>query len=88
MRFVAALPVPVYGFYVLLRIVVSGVFGYAAYFAFSKEENFLPWLFGIVAVVFNPVIPVHLPKVVWVPIDIAAGVFLLVTSGKISEIRK
>ena len=88
MLFVAALPVPVYGYYVLLRIVVTAVFGYAAYIAFSRDENLLPWLYGLVAVVFNPVIPVYLPKEVWVPIDIAAGLFLLVSSGKISEIKK
>lgn len=85
MLFIAALPVPVYGYYVLLRIVVTAVFGYAAYVAFSRDENLLPWLYGLVAVMFNPVIQVHLPKEVWVPIDIAAGVFLLVTSGRIQS---
>lgn len=88
MLFIAALPVPVYGYYVLLKIVVTTVFGYAAYITFSKGKNILPWLFGLVAVAFNPVIPVHLSKEAWVVIDIAAGIFLLVSSGRISGTKE
>lgn len=83
MLFIAALPVPVYGYYVLLRIIVTAVFGCAAYIAFSKDNSMLPWLYGLVAVVFNPFIPIHLPKEVWIPIDIVAAVFLLVSSRNI-----
>lgn len=40
----------------------------------------LPWVYGITALVFNPIIKIYFPKEIWAVIDIAAGVLLLVTA--------
>ena len=72
----AVAPLP-YGYYTLLRIVVCIVFAWAAVVALSQERAALPWALGFVAVLFNPIVPIHLPKVVWVPIDVSAGIFAL-----------
>lgn len=82
MLFLAPLPMP-YGYYSLLRIVETGVFVWAAYRAstMGKEGDYdWPLVFGFFAIMFNPLIPVHLSREIWAPIDIGAGVLLLSAS--------
>lgn len=31
-------------------------------------------MFGVIALLFNPIVPVHLSRSIWSPIDIAAAV--------------
>ncbi len=82
--FAAAAPLP-YGFYTLLRIVGTIVFAWAAFTAYERKHPSLPWVFGLVALVFNPFIPIHLPKEVWAFLDVGAGLLLLVTKGQIQQ---
>ena len=65
-----------YAYYTLLRIVVTVVSAFAAFNAFDKGHQ--PWIiiFGAVAILFNPIIPIYLDKDTWVVIDlIVAGLF-------------
>lgn len=66
-----------YGYYTLLRFVVCGVSAYGAYF--SSEiiiRKGWAWIFGIIAILFNPIIPIHLDRGTWAVIDvIVAAVF-------------
>lgn len=80
MLFVGALP---YGYYMLLRFVACGVFAWAAFITYEKNEEVLPWVFGILAVVFNPLIKIHFPKELWAVIDFCSGLFLLLISKKL-----
>lgn len=82
MLFVGAAPLP-YGYYTLLRLVACGVFTYAAFLAANRKYKILPWVFGLLALLFNPVVKVHLPKELWALVDIAAGVVLLATTKKV-----
>ncbi|RCX03548.1 DUF6804 family protein [Marinomonas foliarum] len=82
--FVGVLPLP-YGYYMLLRFIACGVFAWAAYIAFEKNENVLPWVFVVLAIVFNPIIKIHFPKEMWVIIDFSSGLLLVLVSGKIQE---
>jgi hypothetical protein len=82
MLFIGVAPLP-YGYYILLRLVACGTFGYAAYIAYTKNNQSLPWFYGVMAVLFNPIIKIHLPKEYWVVIDVVAGILLLATKGKI-----
>ena len=73
---VGLLPMP-YGYYFLSRLVVCGC---AIYYAlqFSKQrETTLVWVFGFFAVLYNPIIPIHLgAKGLWIVVNlITAGVF-------------
>lgn len=72
-------PLP-YGYYTLLRLVACGVFTFAALVAHERKNRVLPWVYGLVAVLFNPIVKIHLPKEAWVFVDIGAGVLLLVTA--------
>ncbi len=65
-----------YAYYTLLRIVVTVVSAFAAYNAVENDQQ--PWMiiFGAVAILFNPIIPIYLNKEIWVVIDvIVAGLF-------------
>lgn len=79
MLFLGAAPLP-YGYYMLLRLVACGVFAYATFVAFERKNKTLPWVFGFMALIFNPIIKIHFPKEVWAFVDIAAGILLLATA--------
>ena len=59
--FVGAAPLP-YGYYTLLRLVAFGVLIFTAYVLFDRKYKTLAWVFGVLALLFNPIVFVHLPK--------------------------
>lgn len=68
-----------YGYYTFLRIAVCLTAVFGAVESISEDSKWWVVLSGI-AILFNPVIPIHLDKATWAPIDIiSAG--LLVASG-------
>ena len=87
MLFLGATPLP-YGYYTLLRLVACGVFAFAAFVAHERKNQVLPWLYGLIAVLFNPIFKIHLPKEAWVFVDIGAGVLLLVTAKTVRTHKK
>lgn len=78
MLFLGAAPLP-YGYYMLLRLFACGVFSFAAFIAFDRKRKVLPWIYGLFALVFNPIIKIHFPKEMWAVVDVASGIFLLTT---------
>lgn len=84
MLLIGVAPLP-YGYYTLLRLVACGVFAFAAFAAFQKKNSVLPWVNGVLVLLFNPLIPVHLEKGVWVILDMAAAVYLLATAKMITS---
>jgi hypothetical protein len=74
-----------YSFFLLLRIVVT-TNAVLVCFMFYKRNDYIWLLFLGVAILFNPVLPVHLTRSVWKTIDLIV-MFLFVVSG-ISCIRE
>jgi len=74
----ALLRLPI-GYYTFLRIVVTIGAVTVVVSEFKSKINFWVITFGIIAVLFNPLIPIYLGnRVVWAPIDIiVAGLFLI-----------
>ena len=72
---VAVPPMWPYGFYVLLRLTVTAVAIYAIVIL-GTSAPIDAVVLAFIALLFNPLIPVHLPKTLWVPIDLGAAVFL------------
>jgi len=72
---IALAPLP-YGYYTLLRIIVCGAAALIAYQHYEKEREVSFWvaLMAGVAILFNPIIPVHLNREIWAPIDIITAV--------------
>lgn|SRR5690554_454727 len=78
--FLALADLPI-GYYTFLRIIVT--IGAVAVVISEFENGINFWLiaFGILAILFNPLIPVYLnDKSAWMPIDIIAGIIFLVKS--------
>jgi hypothetical protein len=68
-----------YDYYVLLRWVVCGVGGLGAFRASEVGKKGWAWALGIVALFFNPIMPVHLTRQTWGFIDVGAALLLLVS---------
>ena len=68
-----------YGYYTLLRFVVGGVSAYGAYFAVELKENGWAWTLGIIAILFNPIVPIYLDKGTWAFIDFGVAIILLIS---------
>ena len=67
-----------YGYYVILRWVVAGTALFVLWVAYKLERKIWIGLTAITAILFNPIVPIHLDKETWVVIDfIVAGVFLI-----------
>ena len=75
---IAALAPWPYAYYRLLRWVVFVCCAVIAYQSFERR-GFSPWLIGVAALLalFNPVVPIHLTRAIWAPIDLGAAVFLI-----------
>ena len=67
-----------YGYYQLLRFVVCGVSVYVAFVAYDWKKLWATWLLGFVAVLFNPLLPIHLSRDLWQPIDVICAVVFIV----------
>jgi hypothetical protein len=71
---IGALPMP-YGYYSLLRLVVCGCSVYFALRLHQREEVLFVWIFGFVAVLYNPIIPVHLyEKAIWMVVNVITAI--------------
>jgi hypothetical protein len=68
-----------YGYYTLLRWIVCGVAAFAAFRASVLDKSGWIWVLAIVALFFNPMIPVHLTRETWAFIDVGVAVLLLVS---------
>jgi flagellar basal body-associated protein FliL len=56
MLVIALNPENPYGYYVLLRIVCCGVFGYLAVMAYSQEKKEWTWILWITAFIYNQIL--------------------------------
>jgi hypothetical protein len=59
-----------YGYYVLLRWVCCAIFAYLAFQAFTSKQQSWVWILGITSGIFNPIIPLHLNRMIWSVIDV------------------
>ena len=68
-----------YDYYRVLRWVTCAAAVFVAYCGWTWKQQWATWLFGVVAVLFNPLIPIHLTRDIWQVIDVVvAGMFVLV----------
>jgi hypothetical protein len=60
-----------YSYYLLLRWVCCGVFAYLAVQALESKRQGWVWVLGITALIYNPLIPVHLTREIWSAANVA-----------------
>lgn len=77
-----------YGYYQLLRWVTCGAAVFVAFVAYNWEKLWATWLFGFIALLFNPVIPVHLSREIWQPIDVVCALLFAIIALALREPRQ
>ena len=76
-------------FYTFLRIIIT--IGSVAVILTEHEKGLSIWVisFGLTAILFNPIIPIHLNnKDIWMPIDLMASILFLVKAFVLKTIIK
>jgi len=67
------------GYYTFLRITITLGALLIIFSEYKNQATFWVIIFGLVTILFNPVIPIYLyKKSLWFPIDIIVGVLFLV----------
>tara|TARA_B100000959_G_C14949181_1_gene611146 strand:- start:478 stop:768 length:291 start_codon:yes stop_codon:yes gene_type:complete len=85
MLFVGVLPLPG-GYYEILRLVACASFGFVAFVSYDRQEKNLPWFYGFLAIIFNPIVEFQFAKEMWVIVDIVGGILLLANKEKIQAV--
>jgi hypothetical protein len=85
---VAAFPLP-YGYYTFARIVTCLACALLAYCAYRNTPPAVLWTsaFALLAVLFNPAIPIHLTKMIWIVLDVGAAAVVLAHLAIVRGIR-
>jgi hypothetical protein len=85
--FIALSNLPI-GYYKFLRWVVCATALYTAFISYNKKEqiNIGVWLFVLIAILFNPIIPFYLGRQFWQISDIIVSVIFITSTFFIREI--
>jgi hypothetical protein len=75
----AVLPIPYFVYYQMMNWIVVGAAILTALQASTVRCGFVFWTFMLVAVVFNPLAPLHLRADVWQIADIVAALIFLIS---------
>ena len=75
-----------YGYYTLMRLVVCATAVLVVVVAARNGQMWAVWTFSVFALLFNPIVPVHLTKGLWQPLDFIAAV-ALVAAGFMVRLR-
>jgi hypothetical protein len=76
-----------YGYYQLLRWVVTAAALYIIYISYGLDNKKWIWLMAIIAILFNPIFSIHLTKGIWAPIDfVVAIIFFISLNIKVGDI--
>ena len=68
-----------YGFFTLLRFIVFASSAHVAWMAYEAQKEKWAWVFGFLAILFNPFIIIHLNREIWIVIDLIVGIFMIVS---------
>ena len=82
--FAAVIPIWPYGYYTLLRLVVTGFAIYGLVTAPTLASGHRVAL-GFIALLFNPLAPVYLSRAAWLPIDLGVGLYFLVLRSRFAS---
>ena len=66
-----------YGYYVFLRWITCIASILVAFQAFEKNIDWAKAIFIIVAILFNPLAPIHLSRSIWIPLDIITAILFI-----------
>ena len=70
-----------YGFYMVLRLVITVGAVYWAWRVYKAGQRAWTWMFVAVALLLNPFLPIRMQRAQWQPIDLYLGILLIGWSG-------
>jgi hypothetical protein len=70
-----------YGFYMVLRLVITVGAVYWAWRVYKAALRAWTWIFVAVALLLNPFLPIRMQRAQWQPIDLCLGILLIAWSG-------
>ena len=73
-----------YGYFTLLRFIVCITSGYITYNTYRLSKEFWMYSFGLLTILFNPIVPIHLSRDMWVVIDFIVAVLMVVSIFKLN----
>ena len=76
--FLCLLDMP-YGYYQLVRFIAAAVFVFFSYQSYKQGDIPYSYLFGVLAILFQPFIKISLGREIWNIVDVIVGIGLLVT---------
>jgi hypothetical protein len=78
-----------YSFYMLLRWICCPILAYSGFVAYEKDRSLWIWIFGVLALIYNPIFRTHLDRSTWIGVNwftvgaiIVAAVSLWRTRGE------
>ena len=82
---IGILPMP-YGYYSLSRLVVCGCAINFSIASKNKNEDVFVWIFGALAVLYNPIIPVHLyEKEIWMIVNFITAIIFFIKKDLVAN---
>jgi len=66
-----------YGYYTFLRWITCITSILVVLQAFEKNINWAKVIFIIIAIFFNPLVPIYLSRSTWIPLDIITAIFFI-----------
>ena len=63
-----------YSYYQFLRWIILGIGAYSAYLAYNSGRKIWTGIFGIITLVFNPIIPFYFQRDIWQSIDVIVAI--------------
>ena len=58
-----------YSFYMLLRWICCPVLAYSAFVAYETNRVLWIWVFGVLALLYNPIFRTHLDRITWIGVN-------------------
>lgn len=77
-----------YGYFQILRWTTCITAGLFAHESISWFKQPVPTIFIAIAVLFNPIIPIHLSRSIWLILDVITGIIFLAWIFKIQILKK
>ncbi len=66
-----------YEYYIVLRWIICSVSAFCALRYHAVRATYWTWTFALLALLFNPIFPIHLSRELWKPINIVAALLIL-----------
>jgi len=68
-----------YGFYSFLRLIVFFTNGYLSWLAIKSKKLFWVWFYGLIVILFNPIIPIYLGRDIWSIVDVLTAFIIIIS---------